>query len=229
VSRYYEDFTVGERFELGSRTLTREEIIAFATEWDPQEFHTGERDSAFGEGVIASGVHTIAVWMRMFVDNVLKDTAVVAGKTVEQIRMLVPVRPGMALQGSAEVIGLEDSSRDDRGVVAFRGMLHHEGELVWDHTSAAVVARRPVIVASESKPDPVTLTLQVPETEGVEDALWELDEEGPVVVSAIVPDDDGVLTVVVEGQLEPDDAIAFLREAVPALEISGWTAGRLAE
>lgn len=226
--RYFEDFQPGETFALGRRTLTRDEIIAFAHEWDPQTFHTGERDSAFGEGVIASGVHTIAVWMRLFVDGLLRDTAVIAGKAVERILMLRPVRPDMELVGSAEVLRVQETHRADRGVVVFRGMLHTaEGELVWEQTSETVVTRRPMQV-TETTPDPVTVTLQVPESEALEDALWDLDEDGPVVVSAIVPA-DGVMSVVVEGDLPAAELIAALREAVPALDVSEWTEGRLPE
>jgi acyl dehydratase len=225
--RYFEDFKVGDRFELGKRTLSREEIIAFAQQWDPQDFHTGARDSAFGDGVIASGVQTIAVFMRLFVDRVLKETAVVAGRQVERIRMLKPVLPGMELTGTAEVVRIEDGSRDDRGIVAFRGELYADETLVWEQTSETVILRQPT-VAGASVADPVTLTLYAPDPdERFEDALWELDDDGPLVVSAVVPD-GGVLCIVVEyeGEGGPEEISALLTAAVPGLEITRTAAGR---
>ena len=201
IPRYFEDFRAGERFELGRRTLTREEIIAFATEWDPQAFHTGERDSAFGEGVIASGVHTIAVWMRMFVDSLLRDTAVIAGKEVERMRMLRPVRPGMELVARPRSCGSRRRTAPTGGSSSSGACsTPPRASLVWEQRSETVVTRRPTQEIAETTPDPVTVTLQVPESEALEDALWGLDEDGPVVVSAIVPA-DGVVSVVVEGDL----------------------------
>src|ERR1700758_4870204 len=68
--RYFEDMSVGERTELGSHTFTAEEIKAFAHKFDPQRFHVDEAAAAashFG-GLCASGWHTTAVYMRLFVD-----------------------------------------------------------------------------------------------------------------------------------------------------------------
>ena len=65
--RYFEDFQVGERIELGSRTVTEEEIIAFARQYDPQPFHISPeraKDSFYG-GLIASGWHTVSLLMRL--------------------------------------------------------------------------------------------------------------------------------------------------------------------
>jgi acyl dehydratase len=69
--RYFEDFQVGDIFDLGSTTVTEEEIIRFARQFDPQPFHTDPvlaRDSIFG-GLVASGWHTTAMFMRLFFDG----------------------------------------------------------------------------------------------------------------------------------------------------------------
>lgn len=76
---YFEDFQAGMVFELGERVLSKEEIVAFAAEYDPQPFHVDEEaaeESAFG-GLIASGWHTASVFMRLYVDALLTvlDTA----------------------------------------------------------------------------------------------------------------------------------------------------------
>ena len=72
---YWEDFEPGQTLDLGSRTVTEEEILEFARRWDPQPFHVdpeAARETVFG-GLIASGWHTGAMWMRMYVDTVLGD------------------------------------------------------------------------------------------------------------------------------------------------------------
>ena len=70
---YFEDFEAGQVYELGSRTVTEDEIVAFASQWDPQPLHAdpvAARSSVFG-GLIASGWHTGAMWMRLYVDSML--------------------------------------------------------------------------------------------------------------------------------------------------------------
>jgi acyl dehydratase len=74
---YFEDFEPGTVFDLGERTLAKEDIVAFASEYDPQPFHVDEeaaRESAFG-GLIASGWHTGSVIMRLYADALLSRVA----------------------------------------------------------------------------------------------------------------------------------------------------------
>ena len=213
--RYFEDFRVGDQWELGKRALTREEIVGFAREWDPQAFHTGERESVFGASVIASGVQIAGLWMRLFVDAVLRDTAVVGGKSFTA-RMHVPLEPGMAVAGTAEITEVEDSGRQDRGVVTLRGALHaDDGTLVWDQTCETVVARQPV-EAVVSAPDPQRFAFAAPAlTESQEEALWDL--EGEVTVVAIA---DGQVSVEYTGSGDAEAVVAALSDAVPGLALT---------
>ncbi|PLX35683.1 MAG: dehydratase, partial [Hyphomicrobiales bacterium] len=69
MSKYFEDIHLGEQADLGSYQFTAEEIIRFAAAYDPQPFHVDEAraaDSHFG-GLIASGWHTAAIWMKLMV------------------------------------------------------------------------------------------------------------------------------------------------------------------
>src|SRR5258708_421531 len=98
--RYFEDFQVGDIFDLGSTTVTEEEIISFARQFDPQPFHTDPvlaKDSIFG-GLVASGWHTTAMFMRLFFDGLLHETASIASPGVDDVRWLKPVRPGDVLR-----------------------------------------------------------------------------------------------------------------------------------
>src|SRR5437870_3196748 len=99
---YLEDFEKGSVIELrGRRTVTREEIIAFAREFDPQPFHLDEdaaKRSPFG-GLIASGWHTTAMVMRLIVDEFLApDSGSLGSPGADEIRWLKPVRPGDTLR-----------------------------------------------------------------------------------------------------------------------------------
>ena len=99
--RYWEDFHAGDEAVHGSHEMTADEIVAFAREFDPQPFHTDPEAAADGPfgGLIASGWHTAAIYMGLFVRNVLLDSASMGSPGVEELRWLVPVRPGDVLTG----------------------------------------------------------------------------------------------------------------------------------
>lgn len=145
--RYLEDFAPGRVFDLGSHEFTREEIVDFARRWDPQPFHVDEaaaEKSAFG-GLVASGWHTACVFMRLYVDAVLLDSASMGSPGLEELRWLVPVRPGDVLRGTAHVLSATPSStRPGRGTVLMRWELHNgRGELVAKMTGRGLFGRRP--------------------------------------------------------------------------------------
>ena len=146
-AQYFEDFGPGQTVELGSRTVTEEEIVAFARQWDPQPFHTdaeAARDSVFG-GLIASGWHTGAMWMRLYVDSLLDNTASHGSPGVEELRWLAPVRPGDTLTGRLEVLeAVPSERRPDRGTVRIRAeMVNQDGVTVMSMTSRIHFGRRP--------------------------------------------------------------------------------------
>ena len=121
--RYFEDFREGDSLPLGPRAVTREEIVAFAAEFDPQPFHLDEeaaKSTPLG-GLAASGWHTAALFMRMMCDSYLLRTASMGAPGVEELRWLRPVRPGDTLAGTATVLSVRASkNRPDMGIVQFR-------------------------------------------------------------------------------------------------------------
>lgn len=144
---YFEDFTVGTVFELGSRTLSQEQIIAFAREYDPQSFHTdpeAAKSSIYGS-LIASGWQTVAIFMSLLVSAVLKDSASLGSPGIEGIQWLKPVRPGDTLTARFYILEATPSkSRLDRGIVKSRGeMSNQNGETVMTILPANFFARRP--------------------------------------------------------------------------------------
>jgi acyl dehydratase len=119
---YWEDFSAGQVAVYGPRRVTAEEIKAFAAEFDPQPMHLDEeaaRASMIG-GLCASGWHTCSIMMRMIVDGFIFDSASMGGLSVDEMKWLVPVRPGDLLSVRANVLETRASnSRPDRGFVKF--------------------------------------------------------------------------------------------------------------
>lgn len=119
-----DDLRVGERIQLGETTLTEQEIVDFAAAWDPQWFHTDPAAAATGHhgGVIASGIHTVAVLQKLSVEAFYSRWAVIAGRGFDRLRFTSPVRPGDTLSGSVTVA---DVSLDDtRGRVQLEIEMH---------------------------------------------------------------------------------------------------------
>ena len=98
-THHWEDFSLGEVREFGAHTVTAEEIVRFAREFDPQPFHLDEeagRASLFG-GLAASGWHTCALVMRMMCDAYLLDSSSLGSPGLEHIKWLKPVMAGDTL------------------------------------------------------------------------------------------------------------------------------------
>jgi acyl dehydratase len=145
--RYFEDFQPGEVSEAGPYVVSREEIIAFAKQFDPQPFHLsdeGGRESIFG-GLIASGWHTASICHRLIVEGLLGKTASLGSPGLDELRWLKPVRPGDALSVRTEVVSLTPSrSKPDRGAIKFRFEVRNQhGEVVMSEMANALFARRP--------------------------------------------------------------------------------------
>ena len=145
--RYLEDFTPGEVIDLGSVTVSEAEILAFARQFDPQPFHVDPAraaDSIYG-GLIASGWHTCGLFMRLAVDHLLGDSSSMGSPGLDNLRWLLPVRPGDTLNARYTVLDVTPSrSRPDRGILRFRGeMINSRDETALSLEGVAFFARRP--------------------------------------------------------------------------------------
>jgi acyl dehydratase len=108
---YFEDFSPGWTAEYGPRRVTREEIIGFAAQFDPQPMHLDEeaaRGTMLG-GLGASGWHTCCVMMKMVADGVLLDSASMGAPGIEEVKWLKPVRPGDSLTVRGSVLSARAS------------------------------------------------------------------------------------------------------------------------
>ncbi len=122
VFRSFTDFSVGDRFDLGSYVLTREEIVDFAAEFDPQPFHLDEaaaKASMLG-GLCASGWHGCAILMRIFYEGLIKDSASMGSGGIDEVKWLRPIFPGK-LHCDLTITGARVSrSRPEMGILTGR-------------------------------------------------------------------------------------------------------------
>lgn len=144
---HFEDFPVGKVREMGpTPPLSKEEIVAFARQYDPQIFHVDEdaaRHSSFG-GLVASGWHTAGLAMRLYVDSVLHRTASLGSPGIEKLRWLKPVRPGDVLRLRVEVLEARPSeSKPHLGLVrSLWRMTNQASEVVLEMEGWGMFRRR---------------------------------------------------------------------------------------
>lgn len=149
---YFEDFEVGAVHELGTVKVTDSEIIEFATRYDPQPFHVDHAlaaESPFG-GLIASGWLTASLFMRCYVDALLRDSAGAGSPGIDELRYLRPVRPGDELSARLTVLGVGPAlGRPDVGMVRPRcEMVNQDGATVFSMILHSIFRRRPVSEAA---------------------------------------------------------------------------------
>ncbi len=146
--RYYEDIVVGEVRESSSRTVTREELLEFATRYDPQYFHVDPAAAAgsiFGE-IVASGIHGAALWRRLD-HEISGDIRWICGVAWEDVRWPNPIRAGDELRATSEILAKRPSRTDPaRGVVECRyTLLNQSNQTVFTCRSINLIEiREPV-------------------------------------------------------------------------------------
>ena len=144
---YLDDFMVGLKFESAMKLVDEGEVRAFAETFDPQPFHldhAAAAKSVFGR-LAASGWHTAAMTMRLFVDSECRIAGGIVGTGFDEFRWMQPVYPGDTLRLASEVIEIRPSrSKPERGLVKVRIMtLNQRMEPVQILLANLVVPRRP--------------------------------------------------------------------------------------
>jgi acyl dehydratase len=129
AERYFEDYHVGLVDEFGEVVVTSGEIVEFASRYDPQPMHTTAKE------LIASGWHTAAMVMRLFVEHYLSKVATLPSPGLDELRWVRPVRPGDVLRVRVTVTEARRSrSKPDRGLVrSLVEVLNQNGEVVMSH------------------------------------------------------------------------------------------------
>jgi acyl dehydratase len=142
----YEDLVEGARIELGTKTVTAEEIIDFASQFDFQPMHLDEeagKASILG-GLSASGWHTCSMFMRLLCDSFLLDSTSQGGPGIEFAKWKKPVLAGDTLTGHFTVLARRESkTRPGLGFVTIRSqLLNQRGDLVLDLQNTAMFQMR---------------------------------------------------------------------------------------
>jgi acyl dehydratase len=144
--RYFEDLGLGEVQESRPRTISREEMLTFSRQYDPQYFHADEelaKGSIFHD-VIASGIYTMAIW-RQLDHEIAHDIAWICGIAWNDVRFRVAVRAGDTVRARSICLSKRESGTDPRrGVVEYRYELRNQrDEVAWECVSVNLVERRP--------------------------------------------------------------------------------------
>lgn len=140
---HFEDMSPGTEYPLGPKQVTVDEIIEFATEFDPQPMHLDEaagRASILG-GLAASGWHTCAMMMRMMTDSYLLRAAAEGAPGLDHVKWKRPVLAGDVLAGETRVLDRRQSrSRPGIGIVSLRHTLRNQ------HGETVIESENPVMV-----------------------------------------------------------------------------------
>src|SRR5437763_4969829 len=121
---YFDDLKVGDRFKSEPLTVTEKQLIEFAHKFDPQMFHLSRKaaERTIFKGLIASGWHTAAITMRLFV-RTLNFAEGAIGLGVDELRWPNAVRPGDVLSVETEILDLRCSqSKPDHRVIRIRNL-----------------------------------------------------------------------------------------------------------
>lgn len=149
--RWFEDYVPGETFEFGDYPVTENEIVSFASRYDPQSFHVdpvAARESPYG-GLIASGWMTAAVVMKMMCAHFISAVSALGSPGVDNLRWLRPVRPGDRLRVRVTILETRPStSKPDRGTVNLRQeAINQDGDVVMSLEGRSMHRRRPATPA----------------------------------------------------------------------------------
>jgi len=150
----FEDFPPVHFGQFGPRRVTREEMVAFAAEFDPQPMHLDEEAASRSmlNGLAGSGWHLGSIMMRMMVDGFIGNSASLGSPGVNELRWLAPFRPGDDLMLDVEVAEARVSrSRPETGIVTFRSTARNAaGEVLCEMVSPIIVRRRQAIAPEQA-------------------------------------------------------------------------------
>jgi acyl dehydratase len=142
---YFDDLKVGDRFKSESLKVTEKEVVEFAHKFDPQMFHLSRKiaERTLFKGLVASGWHTAAMTMRLFVQT-LNFAEGAIGLGVDELRWPNAVRPGNVLTVETEIIDLRPSrSKPGYGIIRLRNVTtNQDGDVVQTMLASAMVPQR---------------------------------------------------------------------------------------
>ena len=140
---YLEDFAIGQKFTSGTSFIDENSIKEFATQFDPQPFHTNVElaKRSFFKGLVASGWHTAGIAMRLLVESNLKPAGGLIGAGIEQLKWPLPTYPGDEISLDIEVVDIRrSSSNPNNGILKVKVLTKNQnGETVMSYVAALLV------------------------------------------------------------------------------------------
>ena len=145
-SRFIEDFSIGDEFFTGSFTLDEDTLLSFSKEYDPQPLHTDPNYARLGPfgGLIASGIQTIAISIKLFVEMGFFHGTCLAGPAIDEIRFTQPVRVGDTIRCKVTILEARPSKKSSsRGVLRTYYEVFNQSDLeVLSHKTTTIIQSR---------------------------------------------------------------------------------------
>jgi acyl dehydratase len=137
-----DEFTIGQVFETKSLKLTKEDIMRFAKEFDPQYMHLDEEKAKQGRfnGIIASGIHTMALSFKLWIEQGMYEEDVIAGTEMNNIKFIKPVYPGDELHTIVKVIDKETRKRET-GILTVLLSTYNKEQKVFEGELSVLIKR----------------------------------------------------------------------------------------
>ena len=215
MTLFFEDFAVGDMRSYGQQSVSADDIIAYASVFDAQDFHIDAEaaKSTFVGGLIGSGWHTSAIMMRMMAEAFLLDSAAMGAPGLEELKWVRPVYPGDVLSVRHTVLEVKESrSRPDIGLVRFLfEVMNQNAEPVQAVTNWIIFARRGQVAAPGFSAPPAPWRYVPPARMG--EAL--LPPEPAMPISRFDAIETGERTELGSFTFTSDDIIAFARAFDP--------------
>ena len=167
---HHEDMVPGRTFAYGTRSVSRADIIAFATAFDPQAIHLDEaaaKASIVG-GLCASGFHTCAVMMRLLCDGFLLRSTSLGSPGLDEVKWSKPLRPGDTVSVAIHVLESRNlQSRPEVGISKMRfELINQHGDVILSALTNQMMSRR--------QPGPASMAAEKPRPTGVRvPTLWD--------------------------------------------------------
>lgn len=145
---FLEDFKIGHKFISGKTKVQVADIQEFASNFDPQPFHTNKElaQNSFFNGLVASGWHTAGIAMKLLVESNLKPFGGLIGAGIDELRWPIPVYPNDELSLNIEVVDIRLSkSKSDRGLIKIKVLTKNQGDqIVMSYIATLVIKSRMV-------------------------------------------------------------------------------------
>ncbi|PPQ49280.1 hypothetical protein C5G87_07890 [Paenibacillus peoriae] len=139
----FEEFYIGQEFKTKSLRLSKDDIIRFASEFDPQYMHLNEDKAKQGRfnGIIASGIQTLAVSFKLWVETGIYGDEVIAGTSMNNIRFIKPVYPGDELYILVKVTELREKRNETGLVTVLLTTFNEKEEVVFEGELTALIRK----------------------------------------------------------------------------------------